>query len=89
VDALETELITHLKEPSQGAFAIADEFIDQITCAKSAKKEMKEFYRKIKAKVWPEHFEKIRYWSAQQQEWHNLVSEAIQLNEAFTLQFRG
>jgi hypothetical protein len=76
-----------LSEPSQAAFAMVEEFVDQVLRAEKVKKEWKNFLREVRAEVWSEKFEPLAENTRLRQEWLNLIDRAAALNELPAMQF--
>ena len=75
-----------LSEPSQAAFAMVEEFIDQVLRAEKTKKEWRTLLREIKASVWVE-FKDFAERTRIKQEWVDLVEQVVAINESLNLDF--
>lgn len=76
-----------LADPNKANFAIVEEFIDQILRAEGAPQAWRNFYRTVRAEVWPNEF---KLWSARsqlQKQWQNYLGQAEETNQPGKLTF--
>ena len=78
-----------LTEPNQAAFAMVEEFIDQVLRAKDVEEEWEEFLEQeeILAKICSEEIEPLLKNNRIRQKWLNLVDGTVAINESPDTQF--
>jgi hypothetical protein len=76
-----------LSEPSQAAFAMVEEFADQVLRADKVKREWRVFLREVRDRIWSEQLGSILENNRLKQEWSDLVGQVSGLNESPNLQF--
>lgn len=76
VNEVESSLMRFVNEPSQAAFAIVQEFIDQLLRSKEAERTWRSFYSAHREKIWASEFEQSAKREALQREWQDLVGRA-------------
>jgi len=74
------------KEPSQAAFAIVEEFLDQILRAADVKIEWEMFLLQSREKIWQSEFQDKLTESNRRQEWLTLVKDVADANQSGNLQ---
>lgn len=82
----EEALQDFLSEPSQAAFAMVEEFIDQVLRAERIEREWRTLLREVRANVWVE-FNDFAERNRVRQEWLNLVEQVVAINESLNLNF--
>lgn len=82
----EEALQSFLSEPSQAAFAMVEEFIDQALRAEGVDREWRALLREIRASVWVE-FKDFAQRTRVKQEWVDLVEQVVTINESLNLNF--
>ncbi|MBV9691056.1 MAG: hypothetical protein JO202_15265 [Ktedonobacteraceae bacterium] len=86
VSALQTELSKYFVEPSQAAFAVVEEFVDQTIRAEGVDEEWGNYYRSVQDRVWEADFKKITDRKRILDEWHMHVKNAQQISKLAPLQ---
>jgi hypothetical protein len=76
VNEVESSLMRFVNEPSQAAFAVVQEFIDQVLRSKEAESTWRSFYSAHREKVWISEFEQSVKREALQREWQDLTGRA-------------
>jgi hypothetical protein len=76
VTEVENSLMRFVNEPGQAAFAVVQEFIDQVLRSKEAEDTWRSFYSAHREKVWISEFEQSAKREALQREWQELISRA-------------
>ncbi|HEV2661208.1 MAG TPA: hypothetical protein VGU68_11440, partial [Ktedonobacteraceae bacterium] len=80
INALFQELAQYLVEPGIAAFAVVEEFVDQLIRAEGVQREWSRFYRKEQERIWVEDFARLHNLVRLQQEWLSCVEKAQQKN---------
>jgi hypothetical protein len=83
----EQELNDLLAEPSQAAFAIAEEFVDQILLAEDAEDELYSFLYSQRKTVWPDAFNKNAQLRGVARSWKDAVEILAKESEELAWQF--
>jgi hypothetical protein len=83
----EQELNDLLAEPSQAAFAIAEEFVDQILLAEDAKDELYSFLYSQRKTVWPDAFNQNAQLQEVARSWKDAVEVLAKKSEQLSWQF--
>jgi len=76
VTDVENSVMRFVNEPSQAAFAVIQEFIDQVLRSKEAKTIWRSFYSVRREKIWISEFEQSAKREALQREWQELINKA-------------
>lgn len=71
-----------LATPNEAAFAVVEEFVDQILRAKNSARRWEGFYDEVKLEVWPEIFGELTETMRIQEEWQAAVKRAFQSTSA-------
>ena len=82
----EEALVDFLKEPSQAAFAIVEEFLDRILRAADVKTEWKMFILQSREKIWQSQFQEKLIEETKQKEWLDFVKLVADQNQSENLQ---
>ncbi|MCI0490397.1 MAG: hypothetical protein L0229_27705 [Blastocatellia bacterium] len=69
-----------ITDPNQVAFAITEEFIDQILRAESVEGEWRNLCYEMRADIWPSDFQKLGEKSRLRREWEDSIDIAVQSN---------
>jgi len=84
---LESSLDDLLRDPNQVAFAIVEEFVDQVLSAQNARHEWNSFYRRFSSKVWPNSFEQMIKQSNDRKGWEKLLDQVNKANKKHLYRF--
>lgn len=84
---LESAFDDWLADPNQVAFAIVEEFVDQILRAEEVYEQWRTFYFEIRSDVWSSEFQKFGERSRIRRQWHTLVEQATAANQPALLRF--
>jgi hypothetical protein len=76
-----------LREPSQAAYAIVEEFVDRVLRAKGVKDDWQIFLEEIRSEVWSSEFKNLEENSQLRREWLNSVEIAFSANQLDLLKF--
>ncbi len=76
-----------LTSPNEAAFAVIEEFIDQILRTPHIARTWEGFYDEVKLEVWPEIFGDLTDSQRIQEEWHTVVKRVQQANQPERFQF--
>lgn len=76
-----------LAEPSQAAFAIVEEFLDQVLRAKNAKDQWRIFLEEFRSQIWSKEFEQLGEKTRTRKQWLELVESAVSANQISGLKF--
>jgi len=76
VTEIEKKLMLFVDEPSQAAFAVVHEFIDQVFYSKNVKDHWRGFYHPRKAQIWKHEFEQSAKSEVFQREWQETAKRA-------------
>lgn len=87
VYALQQAMEESLSDPSEVAFAIVEEFTDQVLSAERAKSDWRLFYNEWRAKIWSSEFGKFAKQSHHRRQWQGAVDRALQANRIELFQF--
>ncbi len=80
INALFQELAQYLVEPGIAAFAVVEEFVDQLIRAEGVQREWSRFYRKEQERIWVADFARLHNLVRLQHEWLSCVEKAQQKN---------
>lgn len=78
-----------LREPSKMRYFIIAEFVDRVLYADGMEEEWDNFFHdepELRSKVWPE-FQKLEEYKKIQQQWMNVVQQAIETNKPQSMRF--
>jgi energy-coupling factor transporter ATP-binding protein EcfA2 len=84
---VEHALLVLKKEPSQAAFSMVEEFVDQVLRAQGAKAEWSQFYNHLRGEVWPEQFGRIAGIITSRKRWDDAVRRVAEANEESSFRF--
>lgn len=84
---LESMYVDWLTDPNKVAFAIVEEFVDQILRAKEVEEDWRTLYYEIRAEVWQSDFEAFGERSRMRKEWTKVVEKALETNQVKKFQF--
>jgi hypothetical protein len=87
VDNCEKELKNLLKEPSQAAFAIVEEFADRVLRAEGVRTEWQIFLQEVASDVWVDEFSKEIERSRLRRDWSQTIQEIEHLKDPDSLSF--
>ncbi len=87
VYALQQAMEESLSDPNEVAFAIIEEFTDQILHAERAKRDWRLFYNEMRAEIWSSEFGKFVEQSHTRKQWQTAVERALQANSSELFQF--
>lgn len=76
VTKVENSVMRFVHEPSLAAFAVVQEFIDQVLHSKEAEDTWRSFYSARREKIWISEFEQSAKREALQREWQELINKA-------------
>lgn len=76
-----------LSEPSEAAYAMVEEFVDNVIRQKDSKKEWKNFLRKCRGQIWSHEFGKNEQDRLLKTEWRNLINQVETANQNQQLRF--
>ena len=74
-------------DTSQVAFAIAEEFKDQLLRSKDVEDDWMLFYEEMSISVWPEDFRELGEKSYIRRQWQDGIDQALQANQTDCFQF--
>lgn len=69
-----------LADPNAAAFAMVEEFTDQILRARDARSEWELFYYEVRAEIWSSEFQKFGERSRIRRQWHEAIQRAADAN---------
>lgn len=69
-----------LADPNAAAFAMVEEFTDQILRARDARGEWEQFYYEVRAEIWSSEFQKFGERSRIRRQWQEAVQRAADAN---------
>ena len=84
---LESMYVDWLTDPNKVAFAVVEEFVDQILRAKEIEEDWRTFYYEVRAEVWQSDFEAFGERSRMRQEWTQVVEKTLETNQVKNFQF--
>jgi len=87
VDNCEKELKSLLKEPSQAAFAIVEEFADRVLRAEGVRTEWQIFLQEVASVVWEDEFIEEEKRRRLRQDWVQTIQEIEHLKQPDSLSF--
>lgn len=87
VNNCEKELKSLLKEPSQAAFAIVEEFADRVLRAEGVRTEWQVFLQEIASVVWEDEFSKEMERIRLRRDWVKTIEEIEHLKQPDSLSF--
>ena len=87
VSKCELELKTLLKEPSQAAFAIVEEFTDRVLRAEGIRTEWQIFLHEVASDVWIDEFGSAIERTQLRQDWMQVIGEVEQVKQPESLIF--
>lgn len=87
VDKCEKELKTLLKEPSQAAFAIVEEFTDRVLRAEGVRTEWQIFLQEVASDVWIDEFGTTMERTQLRRDWMQIIGEVEKVNQLDALVF--
>ncbi|HEY1352198.1 MAG TPA: hypothetical protein VGF67_21485 [Ktedonobacteraceae bacterium] len=87
VNEVESSLMRFVNEPGQAAFAVVQEFIDQVLRSKEARGTWRSFYSAHREKVWISEFEQSVKREEMQRAWQDLTGRAY--NTVLSMQAAG
>ncbi len=76
-----------LAEPSQAAFAIVEEFLDQVLRAKDAKDQWRIFLEEFRSQIWSNEFGQLGERTRTRKQWLDLVESAVSANQISGIKF--
>ena len=76
-----------LAEPSQAAFAIVEEFLDQVLRAKDAKDQWRIFLEEFRSQIWSDKFGQLEERTRTRKQWLELVESAVSINQINGMKF--
>ncbi len=76
-----------LREPSQAAFAIVEEFLDRILRVRNVKNEWFIFLYEYRSEIWPSVFKDLADQSRLQREWLDTIEKVNTANQLSLIQF--
>jgi energy-coupling factor transporter ATP-binding protein EcfA2 len=77
----ENALNSFLSEPNQAAFAMVEEFVDQVLRAEGVQDEWRIFLEEMRSDIWPDEFDRLGERTHLRQEWLHLVERAANANQ--------
>ncbi|MEC4805759.1 MAG: hypothetical protein SAJ12_03605 [Jaaginema sp. PMC 1079.18] len=86
VNRIKPALEELLEEPSQAAYAMVEEFVDNVIRQKGIKKEWKSFLRLNRSQIWPDEFGKAEKEKEMRQKWIAQVNQVAERNKTELLQ---
>jgi hypothetical protein len=87
VNNYEKELKSLLKEPSQAAFAIVEEFADRVLLAEGVRTEWQIFLQEVASDVWIDEFSKEKERSRLRRDWVQTIEEIEHIKQPDSLSF--
>jgi hypothetical protein len=87
VDNCEKELKSLLKEPSQAAFAIVEEFADRVLRAEGVRTEWQIFLQEVASDVWGDEFSEEEKRRRLRQDWVQTIQEIEHIKQPDSLSF--
>lgn len=87
VNNCEKELKNLLKEPSQAAFAIVEEFADRVLRAEGVRTEWQIFLQEVASDVWVDEFSKEEVRSRLRRDWVQTIKEIEHIKQPDSLSF--
>ncbi len=87
VYALQQAMEESLSDPNEVAFAIVEEFTDQVLRAERAERDWRLFYNEMRAEIWSSEFGKFVEQSHTRKQWQAAVDRALQANDVELFQF--
>ena len=81
----ENALKSFLSEPNQAAFAMVEEFVDQVLRAEGVQDEWRVFLEEMRSEIWPKEFDRLGERTRLRQEWLNAVEKAALANQLDTI----
>ena len=87
VNNCEKELKNLLKEPSQAAFAIVEEFADRVLRAEGVRTEWQIFLQEVASDVWVDEFSKEMERIRLRRDWVKTIEEIEHLKQPDSLSF--
>ncbi|MCA6602834.1 MAG: hypothetical protein IM537_22115 [Pseudanabaena sp. M57BS1SP1A06MG] len=87
VDNCEKELKSLLKEPSQAAFAIVEEFADRVLRAEGVRTEWQIFLQEVASVVWEDEFIEEEKRRRLRQDWVQTIQEIEHIKQPDSLSF--
>jgi len=76
-----------LSDPNDLAFAIVEEFVDQILRAEKVKRDWNMFYHHVRADIWPSEFQKLGEQSRIRLQWQTAVDRLSEVSQEDALRF--
>lgn len=76
-----------LREPSQAAFAIVEEFLDRILRVRNIRNEWLVFLYEYRSEIWPSVFKDLADQSRLQREWLDVIEKVNTANQLSLIQF--
>ncbi len=76
-----------LWEPSQAAYAMVEEFVDNIIHQEDIQEEWKNFLRGVRSQVWQEELGKLEQDNARLQNWLTSVKQVEEANASYSILF--
>ena len=87
VNNCEKELKSLLKEPSQAAFAIVEEFTDRVLRAEGVHDEWQIFLKEVASDVWTEEFGRSIEHTQRSRDWMQAIGEVERVKQSDSLNF--
>ncbi|MEC4813281.1 MAG: hypothetical protein SAK29_08435 [Scytonema sp. PMC 1069.18] len=81
----ENALRNFLSEPNQAAFAMVEEFVDQVLRAEGVQDEWRVFLEEMRSEIWPNEFDRLGERTRLRQEWLHVVEQATVANQLDTI----
>jgi hypothetical protein len=80
-------LTTWLSEPNEVAFAIAEEFTDQVLRARGAREGWEQFYYEVRADIWASEFQRFGESSIVRRQWQEAIQRVEEASRPDQFQF--
>ncbi len=87
VNRIKPALEEFLCEPSQAAYAMVEEFVDNVIRQKGIQDEWQDFLIPLRGKLWPDEFGKPEQERQQRQQWLEVVHHVEAANSVESFQF--
>ncbi len=95
LEIIKSEVVYHLREavekwlpePNAAAFAVVEEFADQVLRADQTRAEWRRFFRRNRAEIWPQEFQQFGVRARIRNDWQHLLSRAAEHNQPQHVEF--
>ncbi|MFB2935289.1 dynamin family protein [Aerosakkonemataceae cyanobacterium BLCC-F154] len=87
VNRIKPALEEFLCEPSQAAYAMVEEFVDNVIRQEDISEEWKNFLRPLRGQIWPDEFGKPEQERQQRKAWLDLINHVANTSKSDLFQF--